>query len=91
MKRTKNNNNNNKQLRLKTHVGQAQGRLVVGVRRIVFREVRESQNHLQSADTCPLVPTATTTIIEVVNFNITVCYTLYLNNNCVNNIYLKKK
>jgi len=42
MKRTK-KKNNNKQSCLKTHVGQAQGRLVVGVRRIVFREVRESQ------------------------------------------------
>jgi len=57
---------------LKTHVGQAQGRLVVGVRRIVFREVRESQNHLQPADTCSLVSTTTTTILVVVYFSVTV-------------------
>lgn len=49
----------------------SQGRLVVGVRRIVFREVREtvrvSYNHWQFADTCPFVPATATTIISVVN------------------------
>lgn len=37
---------------MKTHVGQIQGHFVVGVRRIVFREVRERQlDPLQSSDT----------------------------------------